>query len=314
MAVQIFRSTDSGAPAYTPTAGSLIGILDYVLLNLAVPWTKTIWATNQVSYTQPAGTNGFTLQVDDTSTSVARLNAFESQSAFGVGVNQFPNPIQQQGSIGISDGLGSYCPKSLNPAPWRLLTNGNLFYFWSEFSTNADYYASFCFGDFISFKAGDLFSTIFSGVVNNGGSYKILTTTSGLTNLVSSGGFAFAPRRYTQLGGSTGLGTISDTTRGTSAQSGNSNVGSNPFPSLIDGSLNIAPYWITEPVVSNISNGVRGLLPGLWFSLHPQQFPNGYSFTVSSGLLAGRTFEAVGAAGGSYGQYFIETSNTWGGF
>jgi hypothetical protein len=313
MAVQIFRSTDPGAPTYTPTAGSLIAILDYVLLGLAVPWTKTVWASNQVSYTQPAGSNGFMIQIDDTGTSYARINAFETQSAFGVGFNQFPNPTQQAASFSISDGLGGYCPKSLNPAPWRLLTNGKFLYFFSPFSSSLDYYAAFCFGDFVSYKAGDAFNTILACGTNSGGPNKIFSSVSAINTVVGGGTMAGMARKFMQLGGSTLPGIITDSSRCTTTQSGNSSVASNPFPSLIDGSLNIAPYWLTEPVSSG-SNGVRGLLPGLWFLLHPQQFPDGYQFTASSGLLNGRSFEAVGANGGSYGQYFIETSDTWGGF
>jgi len=316
MTVQVFRSTDPGAPVYTNTAGSLIAILDFVLLNLAVPWTKTVLAANQAAYTQPAGTNGFTLQVDDTGTTQARLTAWETLSAFNTGFNEFPSAYQMINVIGISDGLGGYVmkPSGVSNPAWRVFTNGKIFYFYVVWTTSPDYYTGIVFGDFISYKAGDAFNTVFSCQSTASAPYKPFASLASAINAPLGGGcFAASPRRYTQIGGSNIMGGISDSTRGNTPTSGEQNATYNPFPSVIDGSFQLAPMWITEPITSG-SNGVRGLMPGIWFIIHPPVFNDGYTFTASSGNIAGRSFEIVGAPASSYGVIAMETSNTWGGF
>ena len=319
MSVQVIRSTDAGAPNYTATAGSLIALLDFALLNLPVPWIKTVLGANQAAYTQPAGTNGLTLQVDDTATNQARVTAWESLSAFNTGVNEFPSVNQMINTLGTpGDGLGGYVmkPSGLSNPTWRFFTNGKIFYFYTPWSSSTDYYTGFAFGDFISYKAGDAFNTVFAAVSTTSAPYKpFATVNANVTSSAYLGGSCMAAiaRKYLQVGGSVLAGAISDTSRGNANQSGGGSFTNVPFPSLIDASLNIAPMWLIESFNGG-SNGIRGLLPGIWFILHPAIFPEGYTFSASSGLLAGRSFEVVGASQSSFGQIMMETSNTWGGF
>jgi hypothetical protein len=85
MTVQIFRSTDAGAPVLNGTAGSLIAVLDHCLVS-GLSWTKTAFGGNQVAYTQPGG-NHRILQVDDSIGTTANVKGWETLTAFNTGTN-----------------------------------------------------------------------------------------------------------------------------------------------------------------------------------------------------------------------------------
>lgn len=80
MTVSVLKSSNSGAPALTTTAGSLIAVLDFCLLTAG--WTKEFSDTNLATYRPPAG-NRFYFAVDDTTTTYARCRSFEEATAAG---------------------------------------------------------------------------------------------------------------------------------------------------------------------------------------------------------------------------------------
>ena len=304
MAVQIFRSTDPGAPSYTNVAGTFIAILDYCLLGLG--WTKNFLGTNQASYTQPTGSNGLILQVDDSSASYAGLSGWTTLTSFNTGTGEFISSSST--AVAVDHALTS------TPVPWRLITNGNIFHFVQEWNTASHYYGLTTFGDFVSYIPNDKWNTTLCGNYANGQVYASYMG-QGLANAwnVASSTAAVA-RAYDQIRVNPGAAIITDYAKlGASGSSANSNCP--PYPDPISGALNMSPVWIGEPTAVVVRGGLRGLMPGIW-TLFAQNAPfnDGDTFTAGAGSIAGRTFEIVGINATIYGQFAIETSNTWGGF
>jgi hypothetical protein len=290
MAITIGRNGLGGAPAMAQTAGAFIAILDWFLVT-TLGWTKASLGTNQASYRAPTG-NRFYLQVDDTSTTVARVSGWETLTALNTGTNQFPSSAQVSGGLYIAKGAAT---------PWRAVSNGAIFYFFSKYSSS--YYSAMAFGDIISFKTGDAYGTVMIGDTigaPTAGANLMITN-----NNVPANGW-YMPRSYTQSGTSLQVGSVSDYAR-TLGVSKTGNSG-NSFPNKIDGCLHLAPVWPYENGVMSM----RGLLPGLWNPCHLRPLSDWNTFSISSGLLSGRSFEVVDDASGGNTQIFFETSDTWG--
>ena len=313
MAVQIFRSTDAGAPTYSNVAGCFIAVLDFCLLGLG--WTRTVLGTNQVAYTQPSGSNGLVLQVDDSSTTHATLNGYESVSSFNVGVGNF-NP---GATINLNHG------NDASAHSWRLITNGKIFHFTVDWNTGASpHYSDFVtFGDIVSYVPGDAFGTMLAGFTSAGAPYMGWTALNLNLPWNNSSGYAAICRSWNQISSPTlsGNNPVILVDQALIGGSGCSAGSSCPvYPDPISGALNLSPFWIAEGAPSIVRGGIRGLIPGVWCilgktsSAAPAPFNDGDTFTAGAGPLAGRTFEFVGANGAAYGQVAIETSNTWGGF
>lgn len=292
MALYFKKSSDAGAPALTNTAGSLIAVLDYCLVT-TMGFTKTVLGTNVAKYAWPAGTNGFSLQVKDTATASSQLSGWETLTSTDTGTGKFPTVAQQPNEIYIDKAAAT---------SWRFISNGKMFYLFVRISASQT--SAFVFGDFDSYKAADLFGSCIVGNVTAGVVLPSLLALSNSTATSLAGHFIC--RSYTQVGTSIIAGKFSDNVRG-GAVCGL--FGAN-YPGSIDGALRLAPIWISET-----GAGVqdRGLLPGVWNVLHNRPLSDADTFSISSGALAGRSFEIVDF-GVSYGQVAIETSNTWGGF
>lgn len=293
MTIFIKRSTDVGAPVLNNTAGSYIALFDYLLVT-TLGYTKTVLGTNIAKYTQPPGTNQLSLQVKDNLTTAAFMSGWETLTATDTGTGQFPTAAQLSTGVAID--------KSASMS-WRFFSNGKIFYLMVRKS--ATIVQTFAFGDFTSFKSGDLYGTI---IIGNTSSPLDASNFLGLASYPSQHVAGhYVCRSYTQLGASIAVGKFSDLFRSSSGNTmGNGTF--SVYPSPVDGSLKLAPVWINEPSSLLIE---RGFLPGITCLLHNVAFSDGDTFQVNTGPFAGRSFEVV--AGGPYvGQYAIETSDTWG--
>lgn len=293
MTVTVLRSTAGGAPTLVNSAGSLLTLLDYILVtNLS--WTKPYTGTNKAAYKMPSGTNERYLRVDDTGTTSARVVGYETMSDVNTGTGPFPTAVQMSG--------GLYWPKSSTgtAAPWIALSDGALVYLFIKYD-NANW-QGVVFGDFDSYKASDAFNTLIVGETSAPSSFATnIDDISASTSTVATG--HYIARSYTQVGSSITCGKVSDAT-----QSGTT-MGSTgmTYPSPLDGALHLAPVWLTQ---ASATIGKRGLLPGIWNPLHLQPLAHGDTFS-GTGDLTGRSFEVITFQSG---QVFIETSDTWGGF
>lgn len=284
-------STDAGVPTLTGAVGSLITLLDYLLVT-TLSWTKEYSGTNTASY-RPASGNRFYLGVDDTGTLNARVRGFETMTAAGVavasGTGPFPTDTQLSGGGYICKG-----PNTSTTSPWWFASDGTLFYL---SITVATYPSLFTFGDFESYKAADAYNTMIAAE-DNANYYQrgIACTYVGATAQQGS----FVTRSHTQLGGSVTSGRTVDSLYGSPTTLGS--VGA-PYPSTIEGALILGKIRVSEPTTQ-----IRGELPGLWNPAHARPLGDGDSF-AGSGDFAGRTFIARNV--GSNGQVIVETSDTW---
>lgn len=295
MAITLLSNESSGAPTLNGAAGSLIGVLDFCLVD-TLGWGKAFSDTNKASYRAPSG-NRMYLGIDDTTTLNARVRGFETMTAAGVavasGTGPFPTDAQVSGGGYIYKGSDTTTAR-----PWRFASDGTMFYLTI---TSATYPILFSFGDIISFKASDAFGTLISGEGSASTSAHgvVVTPTSGYA---PTGAHALA-RSYTQLGSAVLTNKIVDGAYG--AGSG-TEIGSNgiAYPSPVEGGLILSRVRAGESALVS----VRGIYPGLWAPCHVRPLTDGDTFT-GTGDLDGRAFVAWNV--GSSGQAIIETSDTW---
>jgi hypothetical protein len=293
MTIYFKKSTDVGAPALTNTAGSMITLLDYLLVT-TMGWTKTVLATNVAKYTQPGGSNGFSLQVKDTATASAQVCGFETLTATDTGTGQFPTLAQAANNL--------YIDKSASNT-WKFISDGKIFYLFVKLTASAT--SVLVFGDFHTYKSADAFHTCIIANLTAANPQPLFGMLSTVTTNATSG--HFIARSYTQTGSSMTCSKISDYLRGTVTQCGN---GGSTYPNPVDGGLKLAPLWLCETASGTQD---RGLMPGAWNVLHTRPLSEGDTFSVSTGALSGRDFEIIDF-GSTIGQIAIETSDTWGGF
>lgn len=294
MTVYVKKSTDVGAPSLSNAAGSMITLLDYLLVT-TMSWTKPYTGTNLAVYRSPSGTNQFYLRVDDTNATYSRIVCYEAMSDVSTGTGAFPTNTQVSG--------GMYADKSTSGArAWKFYSNGKIFYLFVQ--ANGTNWFTTVFGDIESYKSGDTYNTIvIAQTAAATGGQNAAQLNTNLSSYQQTG--HYIARAYTQIGSSLNCGKFSDYVRANSASA----IGVNgmTYPNPIDGGLHLAPIWIGEG-----SGGARGLLPGMWNPLHSRPLADGDTFSGSSGNISGRSFEAVDFST-AINQCFMETSDTWGG-
>lgn len=334
MTVRLYKSTDASAPVLTGAVGSLVALLDAILVNgygskTAAGWSKAFTGTNKASYRMvTTGNTGFYLDVDDSGPGAhgareARMRGYEAMTAVATGTNPFPTVAQSS--------FGAICRKSntadATARPWFCIADGSVFYLFIETGdfANPTYTMAFSFGDFFSYKSGDTYNCAIIGrsqeASTNDFADCVGQLLSNLLSNTSTGTLAmhFLARSYTGTGGSQQFGKFSAiwATNGSSS-TGNSRtpMGSSnaqmPYPNGPDQSLLMAPVFINQ------GGNVRGYMKGLWAPGHPQPLAHGDTFT-GTGSMSAKSFIALNIMGDqsnqsstvTKGQLFVETSDTW---
>lgn len=328
MTVRLYKSTDASAPSLTGQVGSLVALLDAVLVNgygsqTAAGWTKAYSATNKASYRMvTSGNTGFYLDVDDsapTTAKEARMRGYEVMTALATGTNAFPTVAQSS--------FGVVCRKSntadATARPWYCVADGSVFYLFvdtGDFTLPA-YSMAFTFGDFFSYKSGDAYNCQIQGRIaendSSNGSERLPLLECGWNMF---GGVAtrtgqYLARVWTGTGGSTVFYKVASSWSyyaGGSSQPRQVMGASQhllPYPNGPDGGLVLSPVFITH------SNGLRGYLKGLWNPCHNQPLGHGDTFS-GTGNMNGKSFLMLNMQTGSdytsaTGQVAIETTDTW---
>lgn len=317
MTVTVYRYDDSGAPVLSsPSAGSLIGVLDACLVNgygdkLPAGWTKAFAGTNLAAYRQGAGSMCYLRVNDATGTGQARVVGYESMTDISTGTNAFPTEAQLAGGLYITINASATAANK----PWVLIADDKRFYLWvgyatamtaaSPLSASALYQGMFFFGDIVSYKPGDAFCCQIIGAhadsntaENFGRGSSALTATSTghyiSRDAAQSVGAVFNAKYCDYIGGGS-----------QSVFAQDSGVG---YPDPISGGISLSRILVTNGASVK---GVRGRLPGCWAPLNALPGSNGD--TVSGvGELAGREFILLDCGSGTYqGRVAIETSDTW---
>lgn len=314
MGVTVYRFDDAGAPTLSAAAGALISVLDACLVNgygakPAAGWTKAFSDTNRAAYRQGAGSTGCYLRVDAT---VARTNplvrGYVTMSDINTGTYPFPTTVQ---SNAASMCVAQYV--DVQAHPWLLAADSKRFYLWvgynlttaSGLAGSTTYQQMHFFGDIESYKPGDQYHCTLVCSYGSSSSYCMFASvaTPG-TNLLdghyTAGNAALtimsAPiAKYIDVMGSGGIVVI-----GTNR----------PYPDAISGGLRLSRVFATNAGVA-AQAGARGHFPGLWAPLHALPGNCGDTFS-GTGVLAGRTFMLLDAAGGiTRGRVALELSDTW---
>ncbi len=317
MPVTVYRYDDVGAPTLsTPSAGSLISVLDACLVNgygtkAPAGWTKPFSGTNLAAYRQGGGSRFYLHINDGTGTGKVRAVGYESMTDVSPGVNAFPTVAQM--STGIQITL-SYTAAAETRA-WMVFADEKRFYLWTGYNLLATSALSvmaadglgqsmFFFGDIVSFKPSDAYCCQIIGprlTDQSGeefaGSSTINYGQSGhyiARNAAATAGSVNNSKTYDYRGGKS-LGVIG-------------HASGIPYPDPVSGSLNLSRILIGNGVAVP---AIRGRLPGCWASLNALPGKTGDTFS-GVGDLSGREFMLVGCETNyTPGRVAIETSNTW---
>lgn len=318
MTVRIYQSTNASAPVLSGTIGSLIAVLDAVLVNgygsmTAAGWTK-VAGTNVATYRAATG-NRLYMRIDDTVAQEARVVGYESMTDVNTGTNPFPTTAQQSG--------GLYLRKSstadATARPWVIVASATAIYIFIQ-PTQTNWYNTAAvdgaghmfFGDLISYNSvTDNFATMLIAPTSTGGGsigrigQKAVTQSGTITAATGH----FVARAYTQSVGSIAIakhvpGDYSDALALTF-----SSVTLPTFPDICSGTIMMANIEILEQGSSCCL--IRGKMPGAFSPLHHLPGQHG-DIVQGSGAYAGRSWLIVTVHNTTtVGRIAIELTNNW---
>lgn len=304
MPIQIFRSTDAGAPILNGQMGSLITVLDAILVNgygaqSAVGWTKPFSGVNRAAYRLPAGTNQHYLQVYDDQGANSRhatARGFESMTDVDTGIDQFPTMAQE---------VNYYLHKSdlsnADALEWAAYTNGEFLAFASS-RPGAIRNFGWAFGHVPSLIVGDNWNTLICGSDSPA---------------ISNNGFLFDIDRYTARDDTGIVNSIRQNSNavGTATSSSASNPVFGIYPATANGRLNMVPMCYTNtstPALLSADN-LRAYVPGIyiiqadWNDVLPEELAS-TSFSDQDGV----TYDYVQwRRNSNVGGIAVQTSGEW---
>ncbi|KAA9003478.1 hypothetical protein FJU31_04020 [Stenotrophomonas cyclobalanopsidis] len=327
----IFKSTDSGAPQLSGQAGSLVALLDAVLVDgygtgvdrrSGAGWTKALSGLNKRAYRNNAvsGT-GFYLQVEDPGPSgtgqIAFVRGYSAMTAFDTGLQPTPTATSRENGVLIAksselDG---------DSRRWIAIADSRIIYLFINPWPSANYYHPYFFGDYISYKAGDSNNWC----VGNGG---LTTFTSSIdydqhifTTANTYGSFDVSrPALYlpSTAASSTSAAPgflVGGYREGSWNAWGGNNRYASPYPDPVGQGLLFNPIQIFESAIQP-----RGQLPGIIAPLHDRPLPPLVSQAAGQGFGDATTLFAVnftgeiwrGASERQEGQViFLEGGDWW---
>ena len=140
MPIYIYKSTDAGAPVLNGLEGSLVSVLDAVLVDgygsqPSLGWSKEFSGTNKAAYKQPVGTNEFYLQVlDDQGVNgfYALVRGYEEMLDVDTGTNPFPTIAQHANYYAVKSAVNT-----ATAIDWVVYSNGAIIYMFYYATYNA---------------------------------------------------------------------------------------------------------------------------------------------------------------------------------
>lgn len=302
-----FTYTVANSPA-TPATGTI------TVKRAPAGFTKTFAGTNKAVYRSNALTgNRLYLRCDDSGGSAggggeARMYGYEAMTSVDVGTNPFPTATQSP------DGYFWRKSSTTNATAraWMFVTDGKLVYYFNQYnlagsSNMTDALFSGAFGDFLSYKAGDAYSTILTGCssanASSGAPNGLFRAVTSVTSAGSfSSGSTAVARDYTGAPGARYVGLL-----GSAFSSVLGNSAYISYPHLIDSGYYLSPVLLTQaspPLV-------RGRMPGMYEGWHARTFNHGDLIDNVQGL-PGRTLMHVhGQDGSSNGCILLDITGPW---
>jgi len=319
MPVTVYKSTDGSAPVLTGAAGSLVTVLDAVLVNgygakAAAGWSKAYSGTNKAAYRTGAGPQHYFRVQDDAPNPTlangreARVRGFEAMTTVDAGTGPFPTTAQ------LANGL--FQTKSASDdgtaRPWIIVADSRTLHLWVKSGWYGANWAGSSFGEYYSTSIP--VETHRSIIINR--AVELIAATpnmpevnerlSDLAAVTAALVGHYTPRNW--QGGMQSAVNVGK--HGNAAHSAAVMVGLYPYPSPSDGGVHLAPLTVHEPI-SGVSIP-RGRVRGLWHWLHPAGSQVSDQDTFSgTGPLAGKSFMIIKPGPGGLGTFVVETSDTW---
>lgn len=201
---------------------------------------------------------------------------------------------------------------TVDPMRWIMFADARTAYLFID--TGAGSYSPGWFGDYYSYKPGDLYNAIFVPSISTKDTFPFFNPAfSGLATHYSQGHPSVAGMRghsQAPLSAWMGLGLRgSGAVLVPAAGGGGSPRGAIPFPNPADGHIWLAPIYVHDVGVP--SN--RGKLRGLWHWAHPTGGVADRATFTGSGEFAGKTFMIIKDLDymSQPGCWVVETSDTW---
>lgn len=311
MTITVYRSSDASAPVLTGETGKLNDLLYACLVTgygaiAGAGWTREYNdATSKTMVFRPGAGPRHYLQSQDNGPGAgsfreARWRGYVSMSAYNTGTEPFPTSTQMTNGLFVRKSNTA----DTTARNWILVADDKTFHLWIDNAGAAADRIPYTFGAFNSWKSSDAYATLIEA--------RIVENSTGLTNVYSPNGYCdgstgtsttgYAPRSYSAVGTAIAIGHRANQAIGNvNGTYGNGTTGI-PYPSPIDGGINMSPIYITE------AGYVRGTQRGLWNPMHLKPLLDADTFSAVDGATT-RDFLAINHQTG--GQTFLETSNTW---
>jgi hypothetical protein len=321
MPVTVYKSTDAGAPVLSGAVGTLVTVLDAVLVNgygakAAAGWTKAFTGANKAAYQMSGLSAADTLlRVQDDAPNPtlanareARIRGFETMTTVDAGLGLFPTAVQfPNGLI-----LRKSATNDATARPWIVVADGRTMYMFVKSGDYGAGYASFCFGEIYSLKpTADGFNSIIIGKTIEQIAASPVPTPANepldqLSGLAAVALGHYMPRTFSEFPQSG----VNVGKHGNAAHSSSLLTGLAAYPNPVDAGIYLSQVWVHEPIAS--LGVVRGRMRGFWHFLHPAgaSVNDGDTF-AGSGPTAGKTFLIIKPDADGVGVFCMETSDTW---
>jgi len=292
--MRIITYQDTSAPTLSSSAGSLITVLDAVLVNgfgstSPLGWTKPYSGTNQAKYRMGAGIMHYLLVADDStsgSATIAACAGFETSDSISSGTGRYPAVGQGISSLGWVS-----CVKStVASAPWYIIGDERSFTLVTYFSgTDGGDARCFHFGEYYNYGSPFTYrgNIVGQSSFSTSQSFESLHAVNVINTTAAIAG-SFVCRPATGNPTSVNVGRIGDRSRG-GYDAASNNIGVVPFPNSSDGGIYLAPIRITDPTTTPVG-GILGHLRGIWHQVHPSLSLVHKGVYQGSGALAGKSF------------------------
>jgi hypothetical protein len=256
-------------------------------------WTKLYSGTNKAVYQRTAaGATAMLLRVDDSTTTYATINAYESMSDVDTGTNGFGGTLYIRKSQTADN----------NSRTWRLFADANalyLFPYWhSSYSTHTE---GIFFGDIVSLKiiSDNYHCGIIASAINNSPYPGGNGTGQNDFRLLSSGVGHYIARGYNQS-------TLNSAFTKRSHNLASTIVGGAgvAYPDVLNAGLITAPCEVYE------TSAIRGTMPGLYVPIHAKPGADG---DVIAGGPLGREVQLVllSYQTTDYGRAAMDITGPW---
>ncbi len=327
----LYMSTDLGAPQLSGQAGSLVALLDAVLVDgygagadrkNGAGWTKAFTGTNKRAYRNSAvsGT-GFYLQVEDPgasgTTGYAFVRGFSAMTAFDTGLN--PTPTVASRSNGVVVAKSSVLDGGSRR--WLILADERIVYIFINPWPTANYYHPYFFGDFISYKAGDANNwciasnglTSFTSALDV--DQTVFTTPNAYGNVDTGRPALYVPSSAASPSQAVPAYLVGGYRDGSYRAWGGANIYSAAYPDPISQGLLFSNVQIFESSI-----GPRGQLPGIIVPLHNRPLPALVRQPAGQGMGSATTLLPVNFTGEIWSQsgalqegqvIFLEGGDWW---